>query len=131
MGDYNPESYAVVDIETTLDHKTIHGAGITLVQHGKVIASEWCASPESLSNMLNGVTHVVGHNIIGFDLPVLSAVWDFTIPPQVAVIDTLVMSRLASPSREGGHSLKHLALLAGINQKQDFDTADFLSLIHI
>ena len=125
MGDYNPESYAVVDIETTLDHKTIHGAGITLVRDGKVIASEWCPSPESLSNMLNGVTHVVGHNIIGFDLPVLSDVWSFALPPQIGVIDTLVMSRLASPSREGGHSLKRLALLAGINQKQDFDTADF------
>ena len=125
MGDYNPESYAVVDIETTLDHKTIHGAGITLVRHGKVITSEWCPSPESLSNMLNGVTHVVGHNAIGFDLPVLSDVWSFTLPPQVGIVDTLVMSRLASPSREGGHSLKRLALLAGINQKQDFDTADF------
>lgn len=125
MGDYNPESYAVIDIETTLDHRTIHGAGITLCRSGQVIASEWCTSPESLSNMLNGVTHVVGHNIIGFDLPVLATVWGFTLPPSIGVIDTLVMSRLASPSREGGHSLKRLALLAGINQKQDFDTADF------
>ncbi len=117
--------FAVVDIETTLDHKTIHGAGITLVRHGKDHISEWCSSVESLSNMLNGVAHVVGHNIIGFDLPVLADVWDFTLPPSIAVTDTLVMSRLANPNREGGHSLRNLALQCGLNQKQDFAVEDF------
>ena len=125
MGDYNPECYAVVDIETTLDHKTIHGAGITLFQRGQVIVSEWVTSPESLSNTLNGATHVVGHNLLGFDLPVLAEVWDFTLPPSVSVIDTLVMSRLANPSRDGGHSLRNLAIQCGLNQKQDFNVADF------
>ena len=125
MGDYNPTTYALIDIETTLDHSRIHGAGITLSRHGQVIASEWVTSPESLSNMLNGATHVVGHNIIGFDLPILAEVWDFKLPPSVGVIDTLVMSRLASPSRDGGHSLRNLALCCGLNQKQDFDVADF------
>lgn len=125
MGDYNPETFAVIDIETTLDHKTIHGAGITLVQRGKVLASEWCASVESLSNMLNGVTHVVGHNIISFDLPILAEVWGFELPESIGVIDTLVMSRLSNPSRDGGHSLRQLALRCGFNQKQDFDVADF------
>ena len=125
MGDYNPTTYALIDIETTLDHSRIHGAGITLSQHGQVIASEWVTSPESLSNMLNGATHVVGHNIIGFDLPILAEVWDFTLPPSIGVIDTLVMSRLASPSRDGGHSLRNLAVCCGLNQKQDFDVADF------
>lgn len=125
MGDYNPERYAIVDIETTLDHKTIHGAGITLVQRGKVLASEWCPSPESLSNMLNGVTHVVGHNIISFDLPILAEVWGLELPESIGVIDTLILSRLSNPSRDGGHSLRQLALRCGLNQKQDFDVADF------
>ena len=125
MGDYNPERYAIVDIETTLDHKTIHGAGITLVQRGKVLASEWCASVESLSNMLNGVTHVVGHNIISFDLPILAEVWGLELPESIGVIDTLILSRLSNPSRDGGHSLRQLALRCGLNQKQDFDVADF------
>ena len=125
MGDYNPERYAIVDIETTLDHKTIHGAGITLVQRGKVLASEWCPSQESLSNMLNGVTHVVGHNIISFDLPILAEVWGLELPESIGVIDTLILSRLSNPSRDGGHSLRQLALRCGLNQKQDFDVADF------
>ena len=125
MGDYNPTTYAVIYIETTLDHKTIHGTGVTLVDNGKVLLSEWIISPEQLSNTLNGVSHIVGHNLLGFDLPILAEAWDFTIPPSVGVIDTLVMSRLANPSRDGGHSLRNLALQRGLNQKQDFDVADF------
>ena len=125
MGDYNPETFAVIDIETTLDHKTIHGAGITLSHNGQVIASEWVTSPESLSNMLNGASHVVGHNIIGFDLPILAEVWGFTLPSFITIVDTLILSRLANPNRDGGHSLRNLALQCGLNQKQDFDVADF------
>lgn len=118
-------SYAVIDIETTLDHQTIHGAGVTLIQAGKVVDSAWCDSSTSLTYMLSGVGHVVGHNLIGFDLPVLADVWGWTPDASTRVTDTLVLSRLANPSRDGGHSLKHLALRAGINQKQDFDVADF------
>lgn len=118
-------NYAVVDIETTLDHKTIHGAGITLVRDGQVADSKWCDSARSLESMLNGVTHVVGHNIIGFDLPILETVWGVTLPAPCGVTDTLVMSRLGNPNREGGHSLRNLAIQCGLNQKQDFDIADF------
>ena len=125
MGDYNPTTYAVIDIETTLNHETIHGTGVTLVDNGRVLMSEWAISPEQLSNMLNGVTHVVGHNIIGFDLPILAKAWDFKLPQSIGVIDTLVLSRLSNPSREHGHSLRQLAICCGLNQKQDFDLADF------
>ena len=117
--------YAVLDIETTLDHKTIHGAGITLVRAGKVADSAWCDSSSSLTSMLNGVTHVVGHNLIGFDLPVLADVWGWTPEATVRITDTLILSRLANPNRDGGHSLRNLALQCGLNQKQDFDLADF------
>ena len=117
--------YAVLDIETTLDHRTIHGAGITLVQRGEATASTWCDSVQSLASTLSGVSHVVGHNIIGFDLPVLAEVWGFSFAPEVRITDTLVMSRLANPNREGGHSLRNLAEQAGQNLKQDFAVADF------
>ena len=46
---------------------------------------------------------LVGHNIIGFDLPVLGKLLGFEWWGDVE--DTLVMSRLDNPSREGGHSL--------------------------
>ena len=46
---------------------------------------------------------LIGHNIIGYDLPVLDKLLGFKWWGDVE--DTLVMSRLDNPSREGGHSL--------------------------
>ena len=47
---------------------------------------------------------LIGHNLIGYDIPVLEKILavDFS---KCKITDTLVMSRLANPSREGGHSL--------------------------
>jgi DNA polymerase-1 len=47
---------------------------------------------------------VIGHNIIGYDVPVLERLLgtDFS---SCKITDTLVLSRLTDPSREGGHSL--------------------------
>ena len=53
--------------------------------------------------LYNGITDICGHNIIGYDLPILERLAGFTW--KGAVQDTLVMSRLAHPHREGGHSL--------------------------
>ena len=47
---------------------------------------------------------LIGHNIIGFDLPVLKKLHNFNYTGKI--IDTLVMSRLYNPIRENGHSLK-------------------------
>jgi len=51
----------------------------------------------------NGITDICGHNIIGYDLPILERLTGFKW--EGVVQDTLVMSRLAHPHREGGHSL--------------------------
>jgi len=51
-----------------------------------------------------GITHICGHNIIGYDLPVLEKLTGFRW--EGAVQDTLVMSRLARPQRINGHSLE-------------------------
>ena len=48
----------------------------------------------------------VFHNGIGFDVPVVRRLWDFAFPRDM-VVDTLVLSRLADPSRSGGHSLRN------------------------
>ena len=60
---------------------------------------------------------LVGHNIIGFDIPVLRKLsnysWDYPIR------DTLVLSRLVNPSLEGGHSLKAWGERIG-NYKDDY-----------
>ena len=71
----------------------------------------WAASgnqsgttPESFQQVLNTGATLVGHNIIGYDIPVLGSVWGLE-PTANNVIDTLVLSRLANPSRQGGHGL--------------------------
>ena len=58
-------TYAVVDIETTLDWKRIHLAGVYLPDSGKSIA---CYNATQLQAALTGVSTVIGHNLIGFDL---------------------------------------------------------------
>lgn len=77
----------------------------------------WCAvtrenglskvhtGPESLSEALRSSVSVVGHNVIGYDLPVLKRLWGISVASD-RVIDTLVLSRLADPSKDGGHSLR-------------------------
>jgi DNA polymerase-1 len=50
---------------------------------------------------------VVGHNIMGFDLPVLRKLFNYELPDEIAVHDTLVMSQVLDYKRFGdlGHSL--------------------------
>jgi len=53
---------------------------------------------DSLQQYLEG-EQVVGHNIIGFDAPILKKVWGVGIPDN-SLVDTLVMSRLYKPDIE-------------------------------
>ena len=51
------------------------------------------------------VERIVAHNGLGFDYPVMSKLWavDWS---GYELMDSLVLSRLANPSREAGHSLR-------------------------
>ena len=53
--------------------------------------------------LMEGVTEVIGHNIIRYDVPVVERLLGVSIDCKVT--DTLVMSRLYNPQLEGGHSL--------------------------
>ena len=59
---------------------------------------DWIAEQEELE--------VIGHNIIGYDIPVLEKLLNVDFS-NCKVTDTLVMSRLAEPSRLGGHGLEN------------------------
>ena len=59
----------------------------------------------SLRKALEGSVSVCGHNLIGYDLPVLERLWGLSVAPE-RIVDTLVLSRLFDPSRQGGHSLR-------------------------
>jgi len=54
---------------------------------------------------LKDVTELIGHNIIGYDVPVLERLWDVDFS-NLKLTDTLVLSRLSEPSKLGGHGLK-------------------------
>jgi DNA polymerase-1 len=60
---------------------------------------------DTLCEALAGSVSVCGHNLIGYDLPVLERLWGLSVAPE-RVVDTLVLSRLFDPSRQGGHSLR-------------------------
>ena len=49
---------------------------------------------------------LIGHNIIGFDVPVIKKLTGIDLSLNCKLIDTLTISRLIIPHREGGHSLK-------------------------
>jgi DNA polymerase-1 len=53
---------------------------------------------------MSKATRLIGHNILGYDLPVLRKLcaWEYKGP----VTDTLILSRLFQPDREGFHGLE-------------------------
>ena len=61
---------------------------------------------DTLCKALEGSVSVCGHNLIGYDLPVLKRLWGLSVAPE-RVVDTLVLSRLFDPSKSGGHSLRN------------------------
>ena len=59
---------------------------------------------ESGLELLKSADKLIGHNILGFDIPVIKKLLGVDLSNK-KVVDTLVLSRLFNPSREGGHSL--------------------------
>jgi len=69
---------------------------------------------------------VIGHNIIGFDIPVLNKIFGYDLFKHCKITDTLVLSRLLNPMIDGGHSLKNWGLKLG-QKKIEFEQFDFFS----
>ena len=55
--------------------------------------------------MLKGADKLIGHNILGFDVPVIKRLTGVDLYNK-KLVDTLVLSRLFNPIREEGHSLE-------------------------
>ena len=71
-----------------------------------------------------GELEIIGHNIIGYDIPVLEQLLNVDFS-KCKVTDTLVMSRLAQPSREGGHSLENWGQLLNQPKGEHSDWDNF------
>ena len=90
----------ILDIETNLKHDKIWMC-VTREIGGDV--QVWKKANE-LQKYLDSCDLIIMHNGICFDAPVLKRNWNITMK-QNQKCDTLVLSRLLSPSLEGGHSL--------------------------
>jgi len=57
-------------------------------------------------DFLSKANLLIGHNIIGYDIPVIKDLVGVDLAKSVKIFDTLVVSRLVNPNKEGGHSLE-------------------------
>ena len=69
---------------------------------------------------------VIGHNIIGFDIPVVNKIFGYDLFAHCKKTDTLILSRLLNPMIEGGHSLKNWGTKLG-QAKIPFEQFDFFT----
>ena len=133
----------IVDIETDgllPDVTKVHCVGMTVdgASAGQVFANEEpydCI--ENALELMSEATSLTGHNLIGYDLPVLKKLLGWVPNKSTEIIDTLVMSRLCHTSlREvdakekqidtklwGSHSLKAWGKRLGV-EKSELDGDD-------
>lgn len=103
----------ILDIETTTDHNTIWLCCCEDLDKDR----KWSfTEPEGLQQLIDSYDSVAGHNIIGFDAPVLARVWNVQIPDE-KLRDTLILSMLYNPE------LKHS--LAAWGHRLGFPKGDF------
>ena len=58
-------------------------------------------------NLLQKADKLIGHNILGYDIPVIKNLKGINLDDgSIKIVDTLVLSRLFNPTREGGHGLE-------------------------
>jgi DNA polymerase-1 len=104
-----------LDIETTLDHQTIHLVVTKNLDNGDT--KVW-KNPSGLNDYLSKATRLIAHNGLSFDFFHLNRLWNTKIGLK-KTYDTLVASRLLEPTRENGHSLESYGKQLGI-QKIDY-----------
>jgi len=92
----------ILDIETNTAHDIIWCVVTRNIDNGEV--KVW-KNQDGLQKYLDSCTSIIMHNGINFDGPVLKKNWKITMR-KMKVCDTLVISRLFSPSIELGHSLE-------------------------
>ena len=69
------------------------------------VCSYWGDKLDKGLQALQDADKLIGHNIIGFDIPVLKKLTGVDLSGK-KLIDTLVLSRLFNPVREGNHGLE-------------------------
>ena len=74
---------------------------------------------------LTSADKLIGHNIIGYDLPAIKKIHNIDLSEGRAIVDTLVLSRLFNPTREGGHSLESWGYRIGLQKIEHTDFGEY------
>lgn len=74
----------------------------------------------ALETLQNTPRNIVGHNVIGYDLPLMEKLYGVTVPIE-KVRDTQVMGRLLNPCRRRGHSLAEYGETLGVPKGEHSD----------
>lgn len=96
----------VFDIETDDLNYTKVWCIVAKEEHPDCIGKVHAFGPDMIEEgvrFLQQADTLIGHNIMGFDIPCLEDL--FNVKFDCKIVDTLVMSRLANPIQENGHSL--------------------------
>jgi len=113
----------VFDIETTM---TADKIWCIVCKHGDTYYQFKEDRLHRFAELIKQTDEVIGHNIIGFDIPVVNTIFGYDVFENCKVTDTLVLSRLLNPMIEGGHSLKNWGTKLGQN-KIHFEQFDYFS----
>jgi len=110
----------IVDIETTTSPiDKIWMVGTLDYDTDEVRTFTYPLNKEEIQECLNQYDEIIGHNFIDFDAPILTKLENVSFDG-LLVTDTLILSRLQNPQREGGHSLKSWGDRLGF-PKGDYD----------
>ena len=71
--------------------------------------------------LLQKADKIIGHNIIGYDIPLIKKLYNVDLDKDKEIIDQLDLTRLSNPVREGGHSLEKWGYRLGGIQKQQHE----------
>jgi len=87
-------------------------------------------SVEAGLHTLMDADHIIGHHVIGYDLPLAKKLFPWFKYDLKKVDDTFIMSSLFEPDRPGGHSVEQYAIEFGGEQKvQNEDWSQYTPLM--
>ena len=113
----------IFDIETTL---TADKIWCIVCKHNNDFYQFKENNLNRFEEFIKNTKEVIGHNIIGFDIPVINKIFGYDLFKNCKITDTLILSRLLNPMIDGGHSLKNWGLKLN-HKKIDFEEFDYFS----
>ena len=113
----------IFDIETTM---TADKIWCIVCKHGDTYYQFREDKLHRFEEFIKQTEEVIGHNILGFDIPVVNKIFGYDLFANCKKTDTLILSRLLNPMIEGGHSLKNWGTKLGHN-KIHFEQFDFFT----